>query len=215
MIKNKIVFSILFVFVLTTISAQEGEEVRADALKLYQDGFYAQSVDVCLAELQEYSPEQIDRRMSSYTVLGWALIKLGRWDEAIQYSLDALNYVSYDNRVVETLAEAYYYKGNNLKALEYFEQYVNLNSLGPRIQTVYHFMGEIYIRMGEYKHADIAFSTALYHNQNLVDSWYRLGYARELGEDYSGAVEALEQALVLSPYHADAIEALERVKREL
>ncbi len=199
---------ILSALLILPVSAQE----KKDALKLYRQGSYEESVAVCLEELESYSDTQIVRRMDSYTVLGWALIGLNRYDDAIAYSKEALNYSRYDTRVIETLGEAYYFKGDYTEGLNYFQQYVALNPTGDRIAQVYSYMGETYIRMGMYNHADIALTTALYHVPSVARWWSRLGYAREGAGLADTAEEAYSKALSLQPNLQEARKGLERIR---
>ncbi len=72
-------------------------------------------------------------------------------------------------------------------------------------------MGEIFIRLGQYNNADIAFSTALHFEGQNARWWARLGYARETGGDYANAQAAYENALKLnSGLHRGAARAGER-----
>ena len=205
--KTHITFFLIFIN-LISLTAQE----REDALKLYRQGKYDESVAVCLEELGSYSESQVIPRMDSYTVLGWALISLGRYDDAISYSQEALKWSRYDARVIETLGEANYLKGNYQEGLRFFQQYVALNPTGDRIGQVYSYMGEIYIRMGYYQHADIALTTALYHVPSVARWWSRLGYAREGAGNSSSAEEAYSKALTLQPSLQEARKGLERVR---
>ena len=70
-----------------------------------------------------------------------------------------------------------------------------LNPTGDRIGQVYYFMGETYIRLGQYNNADIALSTALYHIPSAARWWSRLGYARE----GAGKVENRRRMLIMRP----------------
>lgn len=189
------------------------QEEKKDALQLYRDKQFAESVEVCLEELAQYAPEQTTRIMDAYTVLCWSLMGMKDYDRVIRYGKEALTHYRYDNRVIFSLGEAYYYKGSLSTALEYFQQYTLLNPTGGGIRTAYYFMGEIYLRLEEYAHADIAFSTALYHSPNVAKWWVRLGYAREQIEDFDNAKIAYQKALELQPGLADATAGLERVER--
>lgn len=209
--KNKIITGSLLLLFL--ILVQPGAQEKLDALKLYRQGSYEKSVAVCLEELSKYDDSQIIPRMDSYTVLGWGLIRLGRYDDAVQYGEEALKWSRYDARVVENLGEAHYYLGNHDKGLDYFQQYVSLNPTGDRIGQVYYYMGETYIRLGQYNHADIALSTAIYHVPSAARWWSRLGYAREGAENPESAEEAYNQALALQPSLQEARKGLERLTR--
>lgn len=186
--------------------------VKEDALVLYRNGQYERAIEVCLRELDEYAPEQVNKKLDAYTVMCWSLLRLKRYDEAIARGKEALSVFPYDQRIIETLGEAYFFKGDNLNALSYFEQYAVLNPTGQWIQNAYYYMGEIYIRLGEFAHADIAFSTALYHSPHIARWWSRLGYAMEREEDRDGAIKAYKEAVRLKPDQEDALLGLERLQ---
>jgi tetratricopeptide (TPR) repeat protein len=195
-------------FIVVPLSAQQ----RPDALELYRGGQYAQAVDVCLQELQDRGSDQSKQRMDSFSVLGWSYLRLGQYENALTYARQARNEVRYDIRIVEIEAEALFYLGGNLEALTLFEEYVSLNPTGERIDTVYYFMGEIFLRLAEYRHADIAFSTALHHSPEIARWWTRLGYTREQITDTEGAEQAYARALELQPSLEEARVGLERVR---
>ncbi len=189
-----------------------GGETREDALVLYRNRQYERAIEVCQKELEEYTEDQVNKKLDSYTVMCWSLIRLNRYDDVIKYGREALNVFRYDQRIIETLGEAYFYKGDNLSAREYFQQYAVLNPTGQWIQNAYYYMGEVYIRLGEFAHADIALSTALYHSPNTAGWWSRLGYAKEMGEDSAGALDAYRQAVKLQPDNEAALSGLERLQ---
>ncbi|MFQ3621430.1 MAG: tetratricopeptide repeat protein [Spirochaetales bacterium] len=206
MVRRKIpILFLLGVWFLTTFSALSQE--RLDALQLYREGKYQQAAEVCLNELKE-----TPRNMNSYVVLGWSLIKLGRYREALEYGLKGLEISRYDVRVIQIVGEAYYYLGNNLDALKYLEEYTVIAPTGDLIGEVYYQMGEIFIRLGEYHHADIAISTAVFHNPRFALWWSRLGYAREQTKDYRFAMEAYDKALQLNPNLNDALRGRQRLQ---
>lgn len=207
--KNKrIVFLFLLVLVYTDHSfAQE----KKDALKLYNNRQYYESAEVCRAELKVLSDSK--SRMDSYTVLGWSLIQLKEYEQVLELGQKALSESRYDNRIIEVLGEAHFYLGNTLKSLEYFEEYTVLNPTGDRISRVYYFMGEIFIRLGDYGHADIALTAAVYHQHSIARWWARLGFAREQTQNWSSAIEAYERAVELQPALNEARLGLERIKK--
>ncbi len=197
----------LFLVLVSFLAAQQ----RPDALELYRQGDFLKAVEVCQAELEEWGADQSKRRMNSYTVLGWSYLRLGRYADALAITRSARQEVRYDSRIIEIQGEALYYMGQNLKALELFEEYVSLNPTGDRIGSVYYFMGEIFVRLAEYRHADIAFSTALHHNPQAARWWARLGYAREQLGDDNAAGTAYRKALELQPALEEARVGLERM----
>lgn len=197
---------LLFGFVVGALSAQS----RPDALQLYRQGRYEEAVEVTLAELEE-----TPRNMNSYTVLGWSLLALGRYQDALDYGMRALEIARYDGRIVQIVAEAHYRLGNNLQALDYLEEYVAIAPTGDLIDDIYFFMGEVFMRLGEYNNADVAFSTAVYHNGDNPRWWSRLGYARELARDFPYAQQAYQQALALNSSLTEARRGLDRIEGQL
>ena len=184
---------------------------KPDALELHNEGRYEEAIRICLWEL-----EQTPKNMNSYSVLGWSLIELGRYDEALEYARAGLQISRGDYRIVETAAEALYYKKEYEQALKYFEEYVVLAPFGEkRIDNVYYFMGECYINLREYQNADIALSTALYFQPNIALWWARLGYAREMAGDLSWSLDAYDRALRLNPLLREAREGKNRVEQRL
>ena len=187
-----------------------GAQDRQDALQLYRDGRYEESVRVCREELA-----QMPRNMDSYTVLGWSLLALRQYDQALEAAQQAMQMAPYDHRIIQLAGEALYNLGKNREALAYFEQYATLAPVGPRIAGVYYQMGEIFIRLEQYSNADMAFSTALHFDSRNARWWSRLGYARETGGDLAHALEAYENALKLNSSLVEAQRGLESVKRKM
>ncbi len=210
MMRNRI-FLLLFlitVMVTSTLSAQ----ARPDALELYRQGEFEQAIQVCLQELEERGSDQARLRMDSYTVLGWSYIRLAKYQDALDASRKARNEVRYDVRIIENEAEALFHLGRNLESLALFEEYVSLSPTGERIDIVYYYMGEIFLRLAEYRHADISFATALHHSPQVARWWARLGYAREQLTDLKGAETAYSKALEMQPSLEDARMGLERIR---
>lgn len=202
--------AILFLIVLSTcLLPLSGQEYK-DALELYRSGSYEEAVLVCLQELEE-----MPRNMDSYVVLGWSLLKQKKYDQALEYAKKAHAITPSDYRVIEVLGETHFYLGNNQDSLKNLEEYTVLAPTGDRIDFVYYLMGEIFIRLGEYNHADIAFSTALYHSPNSANWWARLGYAREMAKDFTWALDAYNKAMKLNASHSEARRGIERVTKEM
>ncbi len=181
-----------------------------DALAAYRNGNYQDSVSICQNELKA-NPQNMD----SFVVLTWALLKLEKYQEALDYTNQALKVNPYDFRVIEAQAEAQYYLGKNIDALHNFEQYVVLAPSGDRIERAYYFMGEIYLQLGEYNHADIALTTAVYHAPQIAAWWARLGYARYLEKDYPSALKAYNEALNQDPNNSDAQRGKQQVQQAM
>jgi Flp pilus assembly protein TadD len=204
---------VLLTVLLLTFTVLSQAQEKADALVLYRQGQFAQAVEVCIQELQVLKPEQTRLRMDSYSVMGWSYLRLNQFENALKSARTARNEVRYDVRLIEIEAEALYFLGRNTEALPLFEEYVSLSPTGERISLVYYFMGEIFLRLAEYRHADIAFSTAIHHSPQTAAWWARLGYAREQIGDKTGAEAAYSTALKLQPALEEARVGLERVRK--
>jgi predicted Zn-dependent protease len=105
--------------------------------------------------------------------------------------------------------------GKNGDTIRYFQEYINLAPEGGRIDSVYYFLGETYIRLGKFRHADIALSTAVHWQPGNAYWWARLGYATESTGDLVSAVSAYEKALSLNSQISDARRGLERTRKAL
>ncbi len=203
--KNSIVLLLLLLLTAFSLSAQEQE--KPDALLLYNTGRYAEAIAACEQEITD-NPNNVE----SYVVMCWSLVRNGQNSEAENWATRARDISPYDHRIVEILGEAKYFLGKNEEALDLFQEYVSLvGENGGRIGDVYYFMGEIYIRLEKYNHADISFSKAV-RNEPLYDHWWtRLGYAREMAKSYTLSLSAYEQALVLNSTRDDARRGYNRV----
>jgi len=185
-------------------------QIKPDALAEYRVGNYERAVQICQDEIAANAAN-----MDSYVVICWSLLRLGRYGDALRYARIARGLNRYDARVAEILGEIFYYQGNNNEALQYFQDYVNLSPGGQRIESVYYYIGEIYIRMGKYRHADIALSTAVHWVPGNAAWWTRLAFARENAGDLTEAVAAYERALALNSQLPDARRGLERARQAL
>ncbi len=195
----------------TQINIPANTKIKKDALKLYSSGKYKESIQVCQEEIQEDS-----QHIDSYVVMCWSLLANKEYSEAEYWATEALKISKYDQRVIESLAEAKYYLGKNDESLKLFQEYISLVPVnGSHIGDAYYFMGEIYIRKGMYDHADISFSHSV-RTDPLYDYWWtRLGYAREMAGYYSSSLAAYEKALQLNSAQPDAIRGINRVKSKL
>ena len=141
----------IFILVLAVFVSGVFPQNRPDALAEYRQGNFERAVQICREEISANSSN-----VESYVVMCWSLLRLGRYEETLRYARIARGLSRYDARIVEILGEVYYHQGNNNEALQYFQEYVNLAPTGQRIESVYYYIGDIYIRMGKFRHADIA-----------------------------------------------------------
>ncbi|MBP5587883.1 MAG: tetratricopeptide repeat protein [Treponema sp.] len=185
---------------------------KKDALVLYRNGNYKESIAVCEEEIKA-DPSHVD----SYVVLCWSLVANREYARAEQRAYDGLKIERYDIRLIEVLGEAKFYLGKNEEALKQFQEYISIanDRTGSRVGVAYYFMGEIYIRQSKFQHADIAFSAAVRKEPNSDSWWTRLGYAREMAGNYPESLAAYNEALRLNPSKTDAVRGKERVSEHI
>ncbi|MDR3146328.1 MAG: tetratricopeptide repeat protein [Treponema sp.] len=209
--KNVYPYGCIGIFFLFLFSGIPGfSQVRPDALQEYRNGNFERAVNICGNEIAA-NP----RNLESHVVMCWSLIRLNRYDEALTYAQAGRNISRYDIRIIEILGEAYFYLGRNNESLQFFQEYINRAPEGGRIDTVYYFIGEIYIRLGRFRHADISLSTAVHYMPGNAIWWTRLAYARENAGDLQEAINAYERALSLDSQLSDARRGLDRIRQAL
>ncbi|SIQ92662.1 Tetratricopeptide repeat-containing protein [Alkalispirochaeta americana] len=180
---------------------------RPDALVLYRQGQYQRAVEITLQELEENAAN-----LDAYTVLGWSLLALNRYDEALQYGERGLRVSRFDNRIIHIVGDAHFRKGNHSAALQHLQNYVALAPEGRQLPHVYYMMGEIFLNFGEYNHADIALTQAVLLAADRAPWWARLGYAREQAGSKEGALQAYQAALERAPALPEALQGVERLQ---
>jgi tetratricopeptide (TPR) repeat protein len=142
----------------------------------------------------------------------WNLFRLERHDEVVAAAQKALR-AAQDYRIVETLAESLYFLGRTEESLRYFSQYFqSAPENDERMSSAYYYVGECYVRLKKYEHADIAFSTATTLEKNMYYWWYRLGTVKEILSQYRRAYEAYARSLKISPRFQNALDGQARVK---
>jgi tetratricopeptide (TPR) repeat protein len=181
-----------------------------DALAEYRAGNYDRAIQICRDELS-INPGNLE----SHVVICWSLVRLNRYEEAMRYARAGRSISRFDVRITEILGEISFYQGLNNEALQYFQEYVSMTAEGQRIEMVYYFMGEIFIRQGRFRHADIALTTAVHWVPGNAAWWVRLAYARENAGELNNALEAYEKALALNPQLTDAQRGIDRTKRAI
>ena len=197
---------ILLLFLAFSLFAQNA---KPDAAKEYKAKNYKSAVDICLAEIKAGKAT-----VDTYNILLWSLNRQKRYRETITYGNQGSKKYR-DMRIIESMGVAYYYLGDYDRALSNLKTYAGELPEGTFIDDVYYFMGEVYIRKGEFNNADIALSTAVHHYPKSAMWWTRLGYAREEAGYFEGALKAYDQALKINKNYADAIAGRDRVTAKL
>jgi len=200
-------FTFCFLF---TLSFSAFAQNSPDALAEYRAGNFERAVSICREEITD-NPNNLE----SHVVICWSLIRLNRFEEALRFARAGRSLHRFDVRITQILGEISFYQGRNDEALQYFKEYASIATEGARIDWVYYYMGEIFIRQGKFRHADIALSTAVHWVPGNAAWWVRLAYTRESAGDLSSAIEAYERALSLNSQLADAQRGIERIRRTL
>jgi tetratricopeptide (TPR) repeat protein len=201
---------ILTVFLLFLAIDVHAQNRSAEALTEYRAGNYERAVQICRDDINE-NPNNLE----SHVMICWLLLRLNRYDEALRFARAGRAIHRFDVRIIEILGEIHYYQGLNNEALQYFQEYISLTPEGQRIEMIYYYMGEIFIRQGKFRHADIALTTAVHWVPGNAAWWVRLAYARENSGDLSSALEAYERSLSLNSQLADAQRGLDRIRRSM
>jgi cytochrome c-type biogenesis protein CcmH/NrfG len=200
------ILTIFLLFMTLDVHAQN----RTDGLAEYRAGNFERAVQICRDEIS-VNPNNLE----SHVVICWSLLRLNRYDEALRFARAGRSIHRFDVRIIEILGEIHYHQGLNNEALQYFQEYISLVPEGQRIEMIYYYMGEIFIRQGKFRHADIALTTAVHWLPGNAAWWVRLAYARENAGDLSTALEAYERSLILNSQLADAQRGLDRIRRSM
>ena len=193
----------------------------ADAMMLYNMGRnlerngrveearvqYNNAIEQCLREISSNTTN--NKKMDAYSIASWALINLKRYNDVLKYSKDAFKINSEDHRIIEVLAEAYFYLGKDKEALKLFQKYVNIQGI-YRLGTAYFFIGEIYERMGKYNKAEMAYLVAVrntdYRDNPKIALWhFKLSSTKEklmdrtVAQDRQNVLVAYSQVLRFAP----------------
>jgi len=208
LLKNPTTLAIFLLFFITfSVLAQNRQP---DALLEFRAGNFERSIQICRDELA-VNPNNLE----SHVVICWSLLRLNRYEEALRYARAGRAINRFDPRITQILGEISYHQGRNNEALQFFQEYATQAPEGQRIDIVYYHMGEIYIRQGRFRHADIALTTAVHWVPGNAPWWVRLGFARENAGDLPSAVTAYERALALNPQLTDARRGLDRARQTL
>jgi len=172
------------------------------------EAYYSEAVRICT--------EQISRNAASrdtYTTLTWTLQRQRKYADVITWGERGLRLYADEYRIVETMGEAYFYLDDHDRSLRFMQRYANSMPQGERASVAYFFIGEIFRLRRQFRHADIAYTTAVQLESGIALWWYRLGLVREAAGDFSQAVNAYERALRLNPDYREANEGLARSRR--
>lgn len=132
-----------------------------------------------------------------------SLVSLGRAADAANYAGKAWERRK-EPRIAELLGESLFLEGRNDEALKWFQLYLASLPEGPKAGLAYYFSGEIFLRLGRFSHADIAFTSALRHSPGNARWWSRLAWSQEKSGDTGQALKSYDAAILLDPRLEDA-----------
>ena len=169
--------------------------------------YYNEAIRICQDEVARNAATG-----ETYTVITWALRRQNRHADVITWGERGLRQYAGEYRIVETMGEAYFYMGDYNRSLLFMQRYANAVPQGERTPVAYFFIGEIFRLTERFRHADIAYTTALRLDPGSALWWFRLATVRESAGDTGPAMEAYQRALNLNPNYREATEGLARLR---
>lgn len=173
---------------------------------LYREGRYKEAIEECEKEIVSN-----ENNIDSYTTLTLVYMAMKDYAKAYNASQRGRKVQQYHPRLIEMQAVACYHLGRNIESLNLLQTYLSYTSQEKDVSEIYYYMGEIYLRLSQYNHADIALSTAVSIRPLEVSWWARLGYVREKSKTYKYSLEAYEKAISFDNNYFDALEGRKRV----
>lgn len=212
--KKILILCIVISLYITTICAQQPDNGSTNAKTkngwdYYVEGNYQASVKA-LQEEKRYYPN----RINIYVILGWDYKKLKKFSDMEKVSLEGLKVRPGDVRVIQNLAEAYFFQYKYDKAVKFFEQYIahKYNMQDPYLATAYFFIGSAYYEREKFRKADIALSAAKYYKPKDVYVLVKLAQTKEKLNESAKALELYQASLLISPNNKEALEGVKRLE---
>jgi tetratricopeptide (TPR) repeat protein len=186
-----------------------GRDLEAGNRMAEAERYYNEAIRICRNEVAGNTANR-----DTYTAITWALQRQRKYADVITWGERGLRLFADEYRILETMGEAYFYLDDYDRSLSCMQRYANLLPQGERISVAYFFIGEIFRLKEKYRHADIAYTTAVRLEPRLPLWWYRLAQVRELLGDRAPATAAYEQAVRINPNYAEAIAGLARTRQQ-
>ncbi|MDR1637001.1 MAG: tetratricopeptide repeat protein [Treponema sp.] len=187
-----------------------GRNLEAAGRMEEAEAHYGEVVRICQEEVSRNAANR-----DTYAAITWTLLRQRKYQEALAWGEQGLRLYANDYRILETMGEAYFYLDDYKRSLASMQGYVNAVPQGERSSVAYFFIGEIFRLSGKYRHADIAYTTAVRLEPGLALWWYRLASVRESVGDYRPAVEAYQEALRINPAYTEAGAGLARAQTQV
>ena len=186
---------------------RQGRDLEAMNRMGEANSYYNEVIRICLDEVSRNAATR-----DTYAAIAMTLVRQRRYADVITWGERALRVFPDEYRVIEMMGEAFFYLDNYERSLSYMQRYANAMPQGERISVAYFFIGEIFRITEKFRHADIAYTTAVRIDPTLSLWWYRLGSVREAVGDRRPAIEAYQQALRLNPNYREARSGLNRLQ---
>jgi tetratricopeptide (TPR) repeat protein len=189
---------------------RQGRDLEAGGKAAEAQAKYNEAVKICDLELASEP-----KRIEAFVVKAWSLFRLNKHEDVIATGSAAMK-IQFDARAAEVMGESYYFLGQMDNSLKFLQKYIDAaGEGGDRVSTAYFFMGEAYLRLKKYSHADIAYSTAVSREPSMPRWWFRLGSSCEALGEWQRAFDAYSKSLALSPGYQDAQTGRDRVKAKI
>jgi len=210
-----LIFLFLSVYVFSQDNTSDTNNINKNKQKngyeLFIEGRYLESIK-SLQNEKQYFPN----RINIYVILGWDYDKLRNYSEMEKISLEGMKIDPTDARVIQNLAESYFYQKKYNDAINAFEKYLALkyNKYDAYIFKAYNYLGICFYNLDLYNKADIALSTSNYFKQNNPTTLLYMAYVKEKLLNKEKAKEYFSDVLKLDPENVDAKEGLQRLSEK-
>ena len=138
----------------------------------------------------------------AYNNMGFAYLKLGQWDKAIQSSNKALKSIGYQTpeKALTIIGEAYYRKGDKGRAVEYLQRALAIDPKEPQSANT---MARIYLEDGNVDKAKRILSGVIENHPNYANARLNMGIALYKEQDFRAAKKEFNKVLELVDKKSD------------
>jgi Tfp pilus assembly protein PilF len=139
----------------------------------------------------------LDRKHAdAYNNLGYAYLKLGKWDEAIEASQKALDEVNYDTpeRAMTIIGWSYYKKGDSARALDMLNRALTIKGNQPDTENR---IATIYLEEGRLDKAKVILLELIKKIPNFAEARLNLGIIYYKEKDFVAARREFKSVLDL------------------
>lgn len=210
---------------------QRREEKREEEAERIRAKGFAESARGDWAKAEIYFRKSIRKcgSANAYVDLSQALLKQGKYEEAIAFTRGALQTYFHDPRLANNLGVSLYRSGRHDEALYYFDLACdwayrssgdvsfcqNSSAIRRSLDAEQWFKkGLVFWQNGDYSAMQKAFRKAI-ENKPTWAAFYNLGLALYKQQNYAEAVIAFENALKLDPSDANTRDQLENSQTQL